>query len=104
MQKTNQKCPNGGTGRRTRLKIVRETMWVRVPLWAPKIKKHRFSVFFYFQFLNGGTRKGTCQASSWSGASRSEGKNSPVDYFCDAGASGPTLGIINISVLTNRTE
>ena len=28
-------CPNGGTGRRTRLKIVRETMWVRVPLWAP---------------------------------------------------------------------
>ena len=33
----NQKlaCPNGGTGRRTRLKIVRETMWVRVPLWAP---------------------------------------------------------------------
>ena len=67
-------------------------MWVRVPLWAPYIKKHRFSVFFSFQILNGGTRKGTCQASSWSGASRSEGKNSPVDYFCDAGASGPTLG------------
>ena len=29
-------CPNGGIGRRTRLKIVRETMWVRVPLWAPQ--------------------------------------------------------------------
>ena len=33
-----KKCPNGGIGRRTRLKIVRETMWVRVPLWAPNLR------------------------------------------------------------------
>ena len=29
-------CPSGGIGRRTRLKIVRETMWVQIPPSAPK--------------------------------------------------------------------
>ena len=55
-------------------------------------KKAQKICVFLFSIFNSGTRKGTCQASSWSGASRSEGKNSPVDYFCDAGASCPTLG------------
>ena len=66
-------------------------MWVRVPPSVPK-KNVTSVTFFAFIHLKGGARKGTCQASSWSGASRSEGKNSPVDYFCDAGASGPTIG------------
>lgn len=29
-------------------------------------------------------RKGGYQVSSWTGASRNKGKNSPVDYFSDA--------------------
>ena len=41
--------PSGGTGRRIRLKIVRETMWVRFPPWAPPtIKTLMFQGFFYF--------------------------------------------------------
>ena len=89
MQKEKQKCPNGGTGRRTRLKIVRETMWVRVPLWAPEIKKHRFFCVSLFLIFNCGTRKGGCQVSSRSGACRNEGKNNLVDYFSDAGCTVP---------------
>ena len=43
-------CPSGGTGRRTRLKIVRETMWVRVPPWAPNkemVSSDTISLFEY---------------------------------------------------------
>ena len=36
-----------------------------------------------------GNRKGGCQVSSWSGASRNAGKNSPVDYFSDAACRFP---------------
>ena len=48
------KCRCGGTGRRIRLKIVRETMWVRVPPSVPvlyinlyKISLLSFSLIHY---------------------------------------------------------
>ena len=40
--------------------------------------------------LKRGIRKGSCQVSSWSGASRNAGKNSPVDYFSDAAWRNPS--------------
>ena len=51
------KCPSGGIGRRTRLKIVRETMRVRVPPWAPVyknlvcIEESMLYKFFFFFFI-----------------------------------------------------
>ena len=36
------------------------------------------------KYLKVWNRKGGCRVSSWSGANRNEGKNSPEDYFSDA--------------------
>ena len=50
----NNTSPSGGIGRRTRLKIVRETMRVRVPPWAPFYNNLRTykvcGLFFMFEF------------------------------------------------------
>ncbi len=43
--------PSGGIGRRTRLKIVRETMRVQVPPWAPPQKLFDFSSSFFVRIL-----------------------------------------------------
>ena len=89
-----RECPNGGTGRRTRLKIVRETMWVRVPLWAPKIKSTDRVCAFYFQFWGVGLEK------EWS--SCGEVKADPErrqkmsgGHFLRRGLPSPTLGTKN---------
>ena len=53
MKKTISRC--GGIGRRTRLKIWRETMWVRVPPSVPEIVvfENNQILFFYNKFQVG---------------------------------------------------
>ena len=70
--------------------VARNSVWVRVPPPAPE---KRIAKLFFFETINVGTRKGRSQVSSWAGASRNAGKNSPVDCFSDAARRGaPTTG------------
>ena len=80
----------GGIGRRTRLKIWREIMRVRVPPSVPE-KTSKASLFLNFK---AGLEKEVAKFRLVK-ARRNEGKKCPVDIFSDAGEL-PAIGTIKL--------
>ena len=76
-------------------------MWVRVPPSAPEEK---IAKAIFFMYIKRWDSKRNVPSLGWFKARLNAGKNSPVDYFCDASASGPTISTNDVSVRTNKTD
>ena len=68
---------------------------------APKRKN---SESYFFMYIKQWDSKRNVPSSGWFKARLNAGKNSPVDYFCDASVSGPTISTNDVSVRTNKTD
>ena len=64
------------------------------------IKKIAKAIFF--MYIKRWDSKRNVPSSGWFKARLNAGKNSPVDYFCDASASGPTISTRRLNRRTRR--
>ena len=57
---------------------------------------------YFFMYIKRWDSKRNVPSSGWFKARLNAGKNSPVDYFCDASASGPTISTRRLNRRTRR--